>query len=210
MTATKYTFDTEFRPEGDLISNAARERQKKAYSHAEIDQLCARARDQGMKAGQVRAQEAIAAGTLDVAAVLKDVLARSSKDVEQVRADAAGIALVAAKKLARAALATLPQAEIEIALREAMHQAIGEPRIVLRTAQGVADAIAARLNEIAHDEGFDGRVQISGDPALKGTDCRIEWRGGGAERSESAIENALQELIARHFAEVTHTEMTEE
>jgi len=95
-------------------------------------------------------------------------------------------------------------------LREAMHQAIGEPRIVLRTAQGVADAIAARLNEIAHDEGFDGRVQISGDPALKGTDCRIEWRGGGAERSESAIENALQELIARHFAEVTHTEMTEE
>ena len=210
MTATKYTFDTEFRPEGDLISNAARERLKKAYSHAEIDQLCARARDQGMKAGQVRAQEAIAAGTLDVAAVLKDVLARSSKDVEQVRADAAGIALVAAKKLARAALATLPQAEIEIALREAMHQAIGEPRIVLRTAQGVADAIAARLNEIAHDEGFDGRVQISGDPALKGTDCRIEWRGGGAERSESAIENALQELIARHFAEVTHTEMTEE
>jgi flagellar assembly protein FliH len=210
MTATKYTFDTEFRPEGDLISNAARERQKKAYSHAEIDQLCARARDQGMKAGQVRAQEAIAAGTLDVAAVLKDVLARSSKDVEQIRADAAGIALVAAKKLARAALATLPQAEIEIALREAMHQAIGEPRIVLRTAQGVADAIAARLNEIAHDEGFDGRVQISGDPALKGTDCRIEWRGGGAERSESAIENALQDLIARHFAEVTHTEMTEE
>src|SRR6185312_2423305 len=210
MTATKYTFDTEFRPEGDLISNAARERQKKSHSRAEIDQLCARARDQGMKAGQVRAQEAIAAGTLDVAAVLKDVLARSSKDVEQVRADAAGIALVAAKKLARAALATLPQAEIEIALREAMHQAIGEPRIVLRTAQGVADAIAARLNEIAHDEGFDGRVQISGDPALKGTDCRIEWRGGGAERSESAIENALQELIARHFAEVTHTEMTEE
>ena len=210
MTATKYTFDTEFRPEGDLISNAARERQKKAYSHAEIDQLCARARDQGMKAGQVRAQEAIAAGTLDVAAVLKDVLARSSKDVEQVRADAAGIALVAAKKLARAALATLPQAEIEIALREAMHQAIGEPRIVLRTAQGVADAIAARLNEIAHDEGFDGRVQISGDPALKGTDCRIEWRGGGAERSELNIENALQELIARHFAENAHAHATEE
>ncbi|HEY7978870.1 MAG TPA: FliH/SctL family protein [Rhizomicrobium sp.] len=210
MTATKYTFDVEFRPEGDLVSNAARARQKKPYTHDEIDQLCARAREQGMKAGQVRAQEAIAAGTLDVAAVLKDVLARSSKDVEQVRADAAGIALVAAKKLARAALATLPHAEIETALREAMHQAIGEPRILLRTAQGVADAISARLNDIAHDEGFDGRVQITGDPALKGTDCRIEWRGGGAERSEHAIENALQELIARHFAEAAATQTTEE
>ncbi|MGN6516204.1 MAG: hypothetical protein ACTHLR_10245 [Rhizomicrobium sp.] len=210
MSATKYTFDTEFRPEGDLISNAARARQKKAYSHAEIDQLCARAREQGMKAGQVRAQEALAAGALDVVTALSNVLEASAKDIEQVRAEAAAIALLAARKLARAALAALPQAEIETALREAMHQAIGEPRIVLRTAQGVADAISARLSEIAHDEGFDGRVQISGDPQLKNADCRIEWRGGGAERSEQAIESALNEIIARHFADRAQENTTEE
>src|ERR1700761_9342090 len=105
MNATKFTFDTEFRDEGDLVSNAARARQKKAYSHAEIDQLCAKAREQGMKAGQVRAQEAIAAGASDVAAVLSSVLARTSKEVETVRAEAAAIALAAAKKLARSALA---------------------------------------------------------------------------------------------------------
>lgn len=114
MNATKYTFDTEFRPEGDLISNAARARQKKSYSHDEIDQLCARAREQGLKAGQVRAQEAIAAGALDVVSVLRDVLARTSKEVEQVRADAAGIALIAARKLARAALATLPGVALDV------------------------------------------------------------------------------------------------
>jgi flagellar assembly protein FliH len=51
---------------------------------------------------------------------------------------------------------------------------------------------------------------VTGDPLLKGTDCRIEWRGGGAERSETAIENALQELITRHFAEVAHSNTTEE
>jgi flagellar assembly protein FliH len=210
MSATKYTFDVEFRPEGDLISNAARARQKKAYTHDEIDQLCARAREQGMKAGQVRAQEAIAAGAQDAVAALNNVLTRTAQDIEQVRAEAANIALTAAKKLARAALASLPQAEIETALRDAMHQALGEPRIVLRTAPGVADAISARLNEIAHDEGFDGRVQISGDPALKGSDCRIEWRGGGAERSEQTIENTLQELIARHFADGARSHTTED
>ena len=112
--------------------------------------------------------------------------------------------------LSRAALSALPQAEIESALREAMHQALGEPRILLRTAQGVADAISARLTEIAHDEGFDGRVQISGDPTLKGTDCRIEWRGGGAERSEQNIEKSLHELITRHFADGAHAHTTEE
>jgi len=197
--SAKFTFDTEFRTEGDLLSNAARARQKKSYSREEIDVMCARARAEGIKAGQVRAQEAIAAGTLDVVAVLRSVLENAHKDIETVRAEAAEVALVAAKKLARAALATMPQAEVESALREAMHQAIGEPRILLRTAPGIADAINARLSEIAHEEGYDGRVQISTDSALKGTDCRIEWRGGGAERNEIAIEAALKEIITRRF-----------
>lgn len=210
MSAVKYTFDVEFRPEGDLVSNAARARQKKAYSHAEIDQMCARAREQGMKAGQVRAQEAVAASAEEAVMALNSILAHTAKDVENVRAEAAVIALLAAKKLARAALAAVPEAEIETALREAMHQAIGEPRIVLRTTQSVAEAIAAKLGKISHDEGFDGRVQIIGDPQLKGADCRIEWRGGGAERSERAIENALTEIIAHHFAERAPERKTEE
>jgi flagellar assembly protein FliH len=209
MGATKYTFDLEFRPEGDLISNAARARQKKSYTHDEIDQMCARARTEGMKAGQVRAQEAIASGTLDVINALRTALDGTRENIEGVRAEAAKIAVMTARKLARAALAAMPQVDVEAALRDAMHQAIGEPRILLRTTPSVAEALAARLSEIAHDEGYDGRVQISADPALKGTDCRIEWRGGGAERNEDAIEAAISELITRRFDAVTKN-LTEE
>jgi flagellar assembly protein FliH len=60
--------------------------------------------------------------------------------------------------------------------------------------------MAVRAGEIAHEEGFDGRVQVSADPTLKRADCRIEWRGGGAERSEQAIEEALSALIAHRFS----------
>ena len=35
---------------------------------------------------------------------------------------------------------------------------------------------------------------------MKAGDCRIEWRGGGAERSEQAIEDALTALIAHRFS----------
>jgi flagellar assembly protein FliH len=143
--------------------------------------------------------EAIASGTLDVVAALRDILDNAHNDIEVVRAEAAQVAIIAAKKLARAALASLPQAEVEAALREAMHQAIGEPRILLRASPAIAEAITERLADIAHEEGYDGRIQISADPALKGTDCRIEWRGGGAERNESAIEAALNEIITRRF-----------
>jgi flagellar assembly protein FliH len=66
------------------------------------------------------------------------------------------------------------------------------------------------IAEIAHEEGYEGRVLVVPDPAIRGADCRIEWRGGGAERSESAIEEALAALIARRFSQSSHHMSTEE
>lgn len=199
MNATKFTFDTEFRGEHDLTSNASRVRQRKSYTHEEIDAMCARARAEGMKAGQVRAAEAAAAGARDAAAALSDLLARTHEEVERVRGEFAELAIAAARKLARTAIAALPQQEVEAALRSAMHQAIGEPRIVLRAGPEVAQALQDRVPGIAHEEGFDGRVQISADPGFKGSDCRIDWRGGGIERVEDALEATLSELVSRMF-----------
>jgi flagellar assembly protein FliH len=56
-----------------------------------------------------------------------------------------------------------------------------------------------KISAIAHEEGYEGRVMIAADPAIRGADCRIEWRGGGSERSEAAIEAALDVLIERRF-----------
>lgn len=201
MAPAKFKFDTEFLDAGDRVSNAARARQKKTLSQDEIDQICARARAEGMKSGEARALEAVAAETRNLAAAVRQALASSHDDVEAVREEAAGIAFAVAKKIAPAALDALPAADVELALREAIHQAIGEPRIVLRASQRVVEALDERIAEIAHEEGFEGRVVIAADPAIRGADCRIEWRGGGAERSQAAIERALDELIARRFSQ---------
>lgn len=205
-TASKYTFDIEFRPEGDLISNAARARQKKPYTTEEIDQLSARAREQGMKAGQVRAAEQQTQEIAKLVDSLRDVVARSSRATDEVRKEASLLALAAARKLAAAAVDALPGAEVEDVLRQALHQALGEPRIVLHVSAKVADVLKPKLAEIAHDEGFEGRVVVTTDPKLGPADCRIEWRGGGAERSEDAIEAAIAGLIARRFSQHTSEE----
>ena len=201
MTASaKYTFDVEFRPEGDLVSNAARARQKRAYTMDEIDQLSAKARDQGMKAGQVRAVEAQALEVAKLVEALKGVVARTTRATDEVREEASMIALAAARKLAGAAVEALPTADVEEVLRHALHQALGEPRIVLHTSPQVAELLRPRLAEIAHEEGFEGRVVVAGEAAMGSADCRIEWRGGGAERSTQQIEPAIGELIARRFS----------
>jgi flagellar assembly protein FliH len=74
---------------------------------------------------------------------------------------------------------------------------------VLRAAPEVAAHIEPRLNDLAHQEGFDGRVTVSADPHFRGADCRVEWRGGGAERSFDAIEAALKEIIDQRFSELS-------
>jgi flagellar assembly protein FliH len=153
-----------------------------------------------MKAGEARALEAVAQGTRDVASALREALSRTHNDIEHVRQEAAEIAFAAARKLAPIALDALPAADVELAFREAIHQAIGEPRIVLRAAPRVIDALGERLEEIAQEEGFEGRVITANDPTFQGADCRIEWRGGGAERSEAAIEQAFAAIVARHFS----------
>lgn len=203
-TVSKFTFDTVFDTQTDTISDAAKARQKKSLTQGEIDALRAEAHADGLKSGQVRATEAVAAAANETANALRTVLQRSSADIEIVRAEAAKLALVAARTLARSALDALPASEVEKVLRESLHQAIGEPRVVLRASPQVSEALQPRLTEIAHEEGYEGRVQISADPNIRGADCRIEWRGGGAERSEAALETALAELIARHFSHIHH------
>jgi flagellar assembly protein FliH len=196
----KFTFDTEFLGKEDRQAPAARARQKQTLTTEELERIQSEARIQGENSAQARNIEAldrsIAALTISVRATLD----QSHAEIESLRDEAARLALAMAKKIASVALAALPAGDVEVALRQAMHQAIGEPRITLRTSPAVVEAIEPRLAAIAHEEGYDGRIAIAAEPGIKAGDCRIEWRGGGAERSEDAIEDALTSLIAHRFS----------
>jgi len=196
----KFTFDTEFRGPSDVASDAARARQKKTLTVEEIETMCADAQAEGAQTASVRAAENIERTAAILVTALQAALDKSHGEIETLRAEAAALALAAAKKIAPAALAALPAGDVENALREAMHQAIGEPRITLRAAPDVIAALEGKVEAIAHEEGYDGRVILATDPAITNADCRIEWRGGGSERSEAAIEAALDALIARRFS----------
>jgi flagellar assembly protein FliH len=210
MTPAKFHFDTEFRSGGDVASPAARNRQKKSLTQEELDRLRADARNEGERSGEVRALEAVAQGAREAAEAIRRALAQTHRDIEKIREEAARIAFVVARKLVPAALDALPAADVERALREAIHQAIGEPRIVLRASPRVIEALNGHIAGIAHEEGYEGRVVAAADPAIRGADCRIEWRGGGAERSEAAMEDAVAALIARRFSQSSHHLSTEE
>ena len=200
-STAKFTFDTEFRADADVVSTAARKRQKQTMTVEEIEAIVARAQQDGLESGQVRAQEKINQTLAALVISLRAALDQSLMEIEAVREEATHLAIAAARKLAHAALEALPAGDVEAALREAMHQAIGEPRITLKAAPDVIAALKERVEAIAHEEGYEGRVLIADEPTLNGADCRIEWRGGGSERNEAAITAALEALIVRRFSQ---------
>jgi flagellar assembly protein FliH len=198
----KFTFDTEFQGEKDRPSEAARGRQRQTLTIDEIERLQAEAHTAGADNAQARATESVERSLAALTIAVRAALDTSHAEIEMLRDEAARLALAMARKIAPAALAALPAGDVENALRQAMHQAIGEPRITLRAAPAVVEALEPRLTDIAHEEGYEGRLMIAADPAMTGADCRIEWRGGGAERSEAVIEEALTALITRRFSQV--------
>jgi flagellar assembly protein FliH len=200
--ASKFTFDKVFTGTAGLSAEAAAARPK-TYSSGEVDAMCVAARSEGTQTAEARAASDLATAAERAATCVVEALHFAEAQVDVIRAEAAQLALAFARKLAHAALAELPVAEVESVLREAMHQAIGEPKIALKADARVIDELRARIEAIAHEEGFEGRVHLSADPTQHAADCRIEWRGGGAERHLEAIDEQLSALVARRFSHIT-------
>src|ERR1700744_3671116 len=97
--ARKFTFDTEFRDQRDVVSEAARARQKKTMTTQELEALCAKAEATGTQAATVRAAANVERTISAMVIALRAALDQSKVEVENVRAEAASIALAAAKKI---------------------------------------------------------------------------------------------------------------
>ena len=205
-THAKFTFDTVFAAGESVMSESARVRQKKTLTTADLEKLQSESFVEGTKAGETRALENLTAEVANLSAAVREILNSSSIEIEAVRNEAASLAFVLAKKLAGHALSASPLGEVEAALRDVLHQAVGEPRLTVRTNPAMVDALKPEMDRIAHEEGFEGRVLLIADSHFGPADCRMEWRGGGAERVQSNIESALEELIERRFSSHTSKE----
>ncbi|MEI9982321.1 MAG: hypothetical protein WDN69_03345 [Aliidongia sp.] len=123
--------------------------------------------------------------------------ARAQAAIER---QAAEMSMLALRKLFPALLERAETGELEAVFTEAFAQAIEEPRILVRAAPALIDALDERLRAIAARAGFEGKLSLIGDPRLAETDCRVEWSEGGVERdprrSLKAIETAIENGIA--------------
>jgi len=195
----KYTFDTPF--EAPRLGGR---RPRTTFELAEVEAARTAAYDDGVKDGIARERASIQKREAEALAVV----GRALGDIAAARADAhaaavrdgARLAAAAARRFAGGLLARDPAFEVEALLRRCLEALHGEPRVVLRVAPDAFDVLGPRIDALAREIGFDGRIVLVGDPALEGGACRVEWADGGAERDDGDAWAALDAAIERAAA----------
>lgn len=196
----KFLFDTDF-----AAPNKARE---KAATDAEIAQKVAaaeaRAFQQGFDTGQREAKaesdRRVALAMEEIAIAVQGIAARFSSVESKMETEAVDVAIAVARKLCSELIAAEPLGEIVALVRDCFSHLVSTPHLVVRINDALYDSARERIERLAKQSGFEGRLVILAEPEIATGDCRIEWADGGVVLERGAIESKIAELVGRYIA----------
>jgi flagellar assembly protein FliH len=77
---------------------------------------------------------------------------------------------------------------------------VATPHLVIRINDSLYDGARERIEKLAKQSGFEGRLVILAEPDVPTGDCRIEWADGGIVLDRAAIDSKINELVGRYMA----------
>lgn len=156
-------------------------------------------------AGKTEALQSLEAQTLaQVQAMNQQLVALAGERAEleeTVSKAAVELAELAALKISDVLIERAPGRLVAETVLNALPLVIGEARIVVRLAEPLIDHIKERMDEMALEAGFTGKVVLLGDERIAPGDCRIEWANGGIERRAAQIKDDIRQALAGALAE---------
>jgi flagellar assembly protein FliH len=200
VAPAKFLFDTDF-----AAPDKARER---AATPAEIARRIAateaRAYREGFDAGQQEAgaesQRRAALALEEIGIALRGIATRFAGVEARMETEAVDVAVAVARKLCSALMAAQPAAEVTALVSECFSHLVSTPHLVVRINEQLYDAAHERIERMATQSGFEGRLVILAEPEIEFGDCRIEWADGGVVRERAVIEAKINELVGRYMA----------
>ncbi len=199
----KFTFDQRF-DAGPAGARPNAPKTKKFYTPEEVEAVRAQAYAEGkgsLEAITAQAQSLALGRIAEAAMAALNTMAGLAADA---RAEALRIGLAAARRIAESALARYPLDAIEDTVSQCLAQAAHEPRIVIKVGADVAEALRARIDQLADGIGFAGRIVVTAEPRLNHADCRLEWTDGGVERDAAVIGDRIEAVLARFIESERH------
>ena len=85
-------------------------------------------------------------------------------------------------------------------MSDCFSQRVSTPHLVVRINDSLYEAAHERIERLAKQSGFEGRLVILAEPDIETGDCRIEWADGGVVLERAAIEAKINEFVGRYIA----------
>jgi flagellar assembly protein FliH len=196
----KFLFDVDF---------AAPEKgREKPATPAEIAQKIADAEARAYRAGydaaqheaRVESDRRSALALEEIGLALRGIATRFSGIETRMETEAVDVAVAVARKLCTELIAREPLGEIAALVADCFSHLVSTPHLVVRINDTLYEAAREKIERLAKQSGFEGRLVILAEPGIATGDCRIEWADGGVVLDRAAIEAKISELVGRYMA----------
>jgi len=114
--------------------------------------------------------------------------------------EAVDVAISVARKLCSELVASEPLTEMMALIADCFKHLVATPHLVVRINDQLYDEARERIEKLAKQSGFAGRLVILAEPDVVNGDCKIEWADGGVLLERAAIEAKINELVGRYMA----------
>ena len=195
----KFLFDVDF---------SAPDKRERAATPSEIAQKIASAEarayrdgyDAALREAKVESDRRAALALEEIGIAIQGIAARFSGVEARMETEAVDVAVAVARKLTSALIAHEPLGEVTALVSDCFSQLVSTPHLVVRINDALYEAAHGRIERLAKQSGFEGRLVILAEPEIETGDCRIEWADGGVVLERAAIEAKINELVGRYIA----------
>ena len=156
--------------------------------------------DAAQREAKAESDRRVALALEEINIAIKGIAARFSGVETRMETEAVDVAVAVARKLAGELIAREPLGEITALVGDCFAQLVSAPHLVVRINESLYETAHTRIETLAKQNGFAGRLVILAEPEIRTGDCRIEWADGGVVLERAAIEAKINELVGRYIA----------
>jgi flagellar assembly protein FliH len=194
----KFLFDQDF------STNARGDAASAADVARKVAEAEARGRSSGYAAGQADASAETARRNAvameGIARALACIAGQLGQAEARIETEAVDVAVAVARKLCAELTSREPLAELTALVADCLRHLVSTPHLAVRVNDALYDEAHARIETLARQSGFEGRLVILSDPDIAHSDCKLEWADGGVTSDRAATETKIAELVGRYMA----------
>jgi flagellar assembly protein FliH len=156
--------------------------------------------DTGQREAKAESDRRTALALEEIGIAIKGIAERFSGIETRMETEAVDVAVAVARKLCSELIAREPLGEITGLVKDCFSHLVSTPHLVVRINDSLYETARERIERLAKQSGFEGRLVILAEPEIEAGDCKIEWADGGVALERAAIDGKINELVGRYIA----------